>query len=44
MKLIEEKDCWEVKESIRMMNSESTDTEKISLIEAVKKNRHWWSY
>ena len=29
----EEKKCWELKESIRMMNSQRDDAEKISLIE-----------
>ena len=37
MKLIEEKDCREVKERIRMMNSQNNDTEKISLNENVEK-------
>ena len=35
--LIEEKKYWELKESIRMMNSQRSDVEKISLIEEGKK-------
>ena len=35
--LNEEKKCLELKESIRMMNSQSGDVEKISLIEEGKK-------
>ena len=37
MKLIKEKDYREAKESIRMKNSQRSDTEKNSLIEEVKK-------
>ena len=33
----EEKKYWELKESIRMMNSQRSDVEKISLIEEGKK-------
>ena len=36
----EEKKYRELKESIRMMNSQRRDVEKISLIEEEKKNRH----
>ena len=36
----EEKKYRELKESIRMMNSQRSDVEKISLIEEGKKNRH----
>ena len=35
--LNEEKKYWELKESIRMMNSQKSDAEKISLIEEGKK-------
>ena len=35
--LNEEKKYWELKESIRMMNSQRSDVEKISLIEEGKK-------
>ena len=35
--IIEEKKYWELKESIRMMNSQRSDVEKISLIEKGKK-------
>ena len=35
--IIEEKKYWELKESIRMMNSQRSDVEKISLIEEGKK-------
>ena len=35
--LNEEKKYWELKESIRMMNSQRNDVEKISLIEEGKK-------
>ena len=38
--LNEEKKYRELKESIRMMNSQRSDVEKISLIEEGKKNRH----
>ena len=38
--LNEEKKYWELKESIRMMNSQRSDVEKISLIEEGKKNRY----
>ena len=33
----EEKKYWELKESIRMMNSQRSDAEKVSLIEEGKK-------
>ena len=36
----EEKKYRELKESIRMMNSQRNDTEKNNLIEEGKKNRH----
>ena len=36
----EEKDCRELKENIRMMSSQRSDTEKINLIEEGKKNMH----
>ena len=36
----EEKQYRELKESIRMMNSQRRDTEKINLIEEGRKNRH----
>ena len=36
----EEKKYQELKESIRMMNSQRSDVEKINLIEKDKKNRH----
>ena len=36
----EEKKYRELKESIRMMNSQRSDVEKINLIEKDKKNRH----
>ena len=32
----EEKKYWELKESIRMMNSQKSDTEKINLLEEGK--------
>ena len=35
--LNEEKKYWELKESIRMMNSQRSDAEKVSLIEEGKK-------
>ena len=35
--LNEEKKYWELKESIRMMNSQRSDAEKLSLIEEGKK-------
>ena len=38
--LNEEKKYRELKESIRMMNSQRSDVEKINLIEKDKKNRH----
>ena len=44
MKLIKEKDYREVKESIKMKNSQRSDTEKNYLIEEVKKKANWWSY
>ena len=39
-----EKKYWELKESIRMINSQRSNTEKINLIEEDKKNRHWRGY
>ena len=36
----EEKKYWELKKSIRMMNSQRKDAEKVSLIEDGKKNRY----
>ena len=36
----EEKKYWELKESIRMMNSQRRDVEKTSLPEEGEKNRH----
>ena len=36
----EEKKYWELKESIRMMNSLRSDAEKVSLIEEGKKNSY----
>ena len=36
----EEKKCWELKENIRMMNSQISDAEKNDLIEEGKKNRY----
>ena len=36
----EEKNYRELKESIRVMNSQGSDAEKINLIEEGKKNRH----
>ena len=38
--LNEEKKYRELKESIRMMNSQRSDAEKVSLIEEGKKNRY----
>ena len=38
--LNEEKKYWELKESIRMMNTQRSDAEKVSLIEEGKKNRY----
>ena len=40
------KNYWELKESIRMMKSQRSDTENINLIEEgkKKKNRYWWNY
>ena len=35
--IIEEKKYWELKESIRMMNSQRSDAEKVNLIEEGKK-------
>ena len=40
MTIINEKKCRELEESIRMMNSQRSDTEKIYLIEEGKKDRH----
>ena len=40
----EEKKYRELKESIRMINSQRSETEKINLIEECKKIRHWWNY
>ena len=37
--LNQEKKYRELKESIRMMNSQKSDVEKLSLIEEVKKNK-----
>ena len=37
--LNEEKKYWEIKESIRMMNSQRSDAEKVSLIEEGKKKK-----
>ena len=34
---------WELKDSIRMMNNQRNDTEKVNLIEK-EKNRYWWNY
>ena len=39
----EERNYRELKEGIRIMNSQRSDTEEIKLIEEVK-NRHWWYY
>ena len=39
----EEQKYRELKESIKMMNSQKSDPEKINLIEEGK-NRHWWGY
>ena len=36
----EEKKYRELKESIRMMNSQRSDSEKVNMIEEGKKNRH----
>ena len=38
--LNEGKKYWELKESIRMMNTQRSDAEKVSLIEEGKKNRY----
>ena len=38
--IYEEKKCRELKESIRIMNTQRSDTEKINLIEEGKKNRY----
>ena len=40
----EEKNYRELKESIRMMKSQGSDTEKINLVGEGKKNRYWWNY
>ena len=40
----EQKKYRELKESIRMMNTQRSDIEKINLIVESKKNRHSWSY
>ena len=40
----EEKKYRELKESIRMMNSQRSYAGKINLIKEGKKNRHWWGY
>ena len=37
----EEKKNQELKESIRMMKSQRSDTEKNNLVEEGKKNRNW---
>ena len=42
--LNEEKKYRQMKESIRMMNSQQSDAEKVSLIEEGKKNMYQWSY
>ena len=42
--LLIKKKYRELKESIRMMNSKRSDTEKTNLIEEGKKTRHWWGY
>ena len=42
--LNEEKKYRELRESIRMMNSQRSDVEKVTLIEEGKKNRYYWSY
>ena len=39
----EEKNYRELKESVRMMNNQRSDTEKIIWLKNVKKS-HWWSY
>ena len=36
----EEKNYWELKESIGMMNSQESAVEKVSLVEEGKKNRY----
>ena len=40
----EEKNYRELKEGIRMMKSQGSDTEKINLVGEDKKNRYWWNY
>ena len=40
MTILNEEKYWELKESIRMMNSQRSDAEKISLIKEGKKNRY----
>ena len=40
----EEKNYWELKESIRMVNSQRSDTEKKNWLKRIKKSRHWWVY
>ena len=40
----EEKEYWELKESVWIMNSQRSDNEKINLIEEGKKNGHWSGY
>ena len=42
--LIKKEKYWESKESIIIMNSHRSYTEKSNLIEDSKKNRHWWGY
>ena len=42
--LNEERKYQELKERIRVRNSQRSDTEKINLIEEGKKNKHWWDY
>ena len=37
--IIEEKKYWELKESIRMMNIQSSDVEKVSLTEESNNNK-----
>ena len=39
----EERNYREVKESIRMMNSQRSNTEKIIWLKKAKK-AHWWNY
>ena len=39
----EERNHRELKESIRMMNSQRSDTKRLIWFKKVK-NKHWWSY